>query len=203
MRRYRLRVRRFTTLLVAVLTAALVGCGGGASTTSTQQPAGSPSSPPGPAQNPDTGSPSIAITAPATTGSYTTTANSLTFSGTASDNVGVVAVTWRNNATGANGTASGTSTWSVANAPLVVGANLIVVSARDAAGNVGTVSLSVALSASGPASLSGRIDSSLINRSGSNAVYLYLGSVTPDDVGGASAQPLVIAPVTQDSGACT
>jgi hypothetical protein len=59
----------------------------------------------------------------------------LTFSGTASDNVGVVKVTWSTN-TGSSGTASGTTAWSAA-IPLLVGSNQVTIRAYDAAGNMG------------------------------------------------------------------
>src|SRR6185503_10323957 len=46
---------------------------------------------------PDTQNPVVAITSPSGTGTYTTTSSPLSMSGTASDNVGVTAVTWSNN----------------------------------------------------------------------------------------------------------
>jgi hypothetical protein len=85
---------------------------------------------------------------------------------------------------------------------MVDGTNTIVVTAHDAAGNIGTASLSVSFDASGQASLSGAVDSSLVDRNGDNAVYLYTGSVQPDDRGGASVEPFAVAGVTQDIGAC-
>jgi hypothetical protein len=194
------RVRPWRVLAVAAgIVAGVVGCGGSAQTTSSS-PAGSP----GPTQtSPDTTPPAIVITAPTTAGSYVATTTSLSLAGTATDNVGVKTVTWRNTTSGASGTASGTSTWNVAALPLVAGHNAIVVTARDAAGNTGTAALDATFNLTGQASLSGGVDSSLVDRSGVNGVYLYAGSVVPDDRGGAGAQPLAVATVAQDNGACT
>ena len=61
--------------------------------------------------------------------------------GTANDGVGVTQVTWRNSL-GGNGLATGTDSWS-ANVMLRVGANVISVTARDAAGNTLTKSITV------------------------------------------------------------
>lgn len=51
-------------------------------------------------------------------------------------------------------------------------------------------------------SLAGKVDSSLIANQQTNAIYIYAGTVTPDDLGGSGAQPLKIVPVIQDAGAC-
>jgi hypothetical protein len=58
----------------------------------------------------------------------------VSLSGTASDNVGVVAVRW-SNAFGGGGDAIGAANWQIANIPLLVGTNKITVRAFDAAGN--------------------------------------------------------------------
>ncbi len=57
--------------------------------------------------------------------------------GTATDDVGVTAVTWVSDR-GGSGTASGTGTWSIAAVDLRGGANTITVTARDASGRTGT-----------------------------------------------------------------
>ncbi len=82
---------------------------------------------------PDTTPPTLTITSPSST-MISTAAAALVFSGTASDNVGVTAVTWATN-TGSSGTASGTTSWS-ASIPLLVGSNTITIRAQDAAGNI-------------------------------------------------------------------
>ncbi len=69
------------------------------------------------------------------------------------------------------------------------------------AGGSATQSATVTLTG-GTSTLSGTIDSSLIANLLQNAVYLYAGNVTPDDVGGTGAQPLKIVTATQDNGAC-
>jgi hypothetical protein len=82
----------------------------------------------------DTTPPALTISMPSST-SVSTSASSLAFSGTATDNVGVKTVTWATN-TGGSGTASGTTQWS-ATVPLLVGSNTVTVRASDAAGNIG------------------------------------------------------------------
>ncbi len=91
---------------------------------------------------PDTTPPTIAITSPTTAATFTTTAGSLTVGGTASDNVGVASVTWVNSR-GGSGTASGTTSWSAAGVALQSGSNVITVTAKDAAGNSKTATLTV------------------------------------------------------------
>ena len=82
----------------------------------------------------DTTAPTLTITSPSTA-TMSTTATSVIIAGTASDNVGVVSVSWATNFA-ASGVASGTTAWS-ASIPLLVGNNSVTVRASDAAGNVG------------------------------------------------------------------
>jgi hypothetical protein len=95
----------------------------------------------------DTQAPTVAITSPTTAATYSTTASSLAIAGTSSDNISVAEVTW-SASTGAAGTATGTTTWS-ANVPLQAGSNVVTVTARDAANNVATATLTVTRSVSG------------------------------------------------------
>lgn len=88
----------------------------------------------------DTVMPFLKITSPAAT-SVLTYAASIKLTGTASDNVGVVSVTWTTS-TGKSGTATGTTNWT-ADVPLYIGTNSIVVRARDLAGNTGWRSVTV------------------------------------------------------------
>lgn len=186
----------FSRYLLLLCMAVAAGCGGGGTNVGAV-----PS--PGTGTTPDVVSPAIVITAPqATNGTYTSTVTTLALAGTASDNVAVERVTWRNNTTGATGTSQGTSNWG-ANITLAPGTNTVVVTAYDAAGNYSNASMTVIYSLAGQSVLSGQVDSSLINRNGSNAVYLYTGSVVPDDLGGAGAQPYAVVPVVQDNNACT
>jgi hypothetical protein len=91
---------------------------------------------------PDTILPTIAITSPTSSPTYLTTISPLAIGGTASDNIGVTQVTWINDR-GGSGTASGTTAWTISNIPLQPGANIITVTAYDAAGNAGTDTLTV------------------------------------------------------------
>jgi len=148
----------------------------------------------------DTTAPTVSITSPTASATYSTTSAAVSLSGTASDNVGVASVTWSNLGNGTNGSASGTGVWSIASIALAQGPNQITVTAHDAAGNTKGATLTVTSTPGGPVSLSGSVDSSLINRSsGTNTVYIYSGTVTPS----AGAIPVATAPVTQDNGACT
>ena len=88
----------------------------------------------------DTTKPSIGITSPTSSASYTTGSASLTLQGTASDNVGVTQVTWTNSR-GGSGTATGTTSWSASGIALQSGSNVLTVTARDAAGNTAATTL--------------------------------------------------------------
>lgn len=88
----------------------------------------------------DTTPPTLTIGSPGAT-SVSTSAATIAFSGTSSDNVGVTKVTWSTN-TGSSGTANGTTSWS-ATIPLLVGSNVVTVRAYDAAGNSGWRSIVV------------------------------------------------------------
>ena len=57
--------------------------------------------------------------------------------GTASDAFGVAQVTW-SNSRGGSGAAAGTTAWSVPSVNLAIGVNVITITAKDAAGHVGT-----------------------------------------------------------------
>ena len=93
----------------------------------------------------DSVAPTINITDPVSTSSYTSASATLTsLAGIASDNVGVTAVTW-SNSLGGNGTANGTTNWSIPGIALQAGAtpNLITVTAFDAASNSVSATISV------------------------------------------------------------
>ena len=91
---------------------------------------------------PDTTDPSISITSPTSSSTYATSSSSITIGGSASDNVGVTQVTWSNNR-GGSGTASGTTSWSNSGITLYSGTNILTVTARDAAGNTSSDTLTV------------------------------------------------------------
>ena len=93
----------------------------------------------------DTTPPTATITAPTSNPTYTTSSSFLTLGGTAADNVGVTQVTWVNNR-GGSGTATGTTSWTVAGIVLQSGANVLTVTVRDAAGNTAAAGMTVTLS---------------------------------------------------------
>jgi pimeloyl-ACP methyl ester carboxylesterase len=94
----------------------------------------------------DTQSPSITITSPTSNSTFAAGSSSINLAGAASDNVGVTRVTWTNSR-GGGGTASGTANWSASGIALQGGTNVLTVSAQDAAGNIGTDTLTVTFTA--------------------------------------------------------
>jgi Bacterial Ig domain/Bacterial Ig-like domain len=90
----------------------------------------------------DTTAPKVTITSPTSNGTYTTTRTSLTLGGTASDNIGVTQVRWANSR-GGSGTASGTTSWTTSGISLQTGTNVLTVTARDAAGNTLTDTVTI------------------------------------------------------------
>ncbi|THB80448.1 MAG: hypothetical protein D3926_07070 [Desulfobacteraceae bacterium] len=106
--------------------------------------------------------PTISIESPTTDASYSTGAQSIDISGSASDNEGIQEVVWTNSL-GGSGTASGTTSWTVQGIPLSGGDNEITVKASDASGNQSTDTLTVSVSApdttapSAPADVAGDV----------------------------------------------
>ena len=88
-----------------------------------------PASPP---PRPDQTPPAMRVLSPALTIAATSSA-SISVSGTAADPAGVTSVLWTTSA-GFSGAAAGTTRWS-AQVPLLVGTNVVIVRAYDAAGN--------------------------------------------------------------------
>ncbi len=91
---------------------------------------------------PDTTNPTVIITSPTSSATYSTSSDTLAIGGSASDNVGVSTVTW-SNSRGGNGTCSGTTSWYASGISLLLGTNVIVVTARDSVGNSSTDTLTV------------------------------------------------------------
>jgi parallel beta-helix repeat protein len=81
--------------------------------------------------------PICTITSPTSMQSYSDSKATIDLGGTASDANGIATVTWKNTATGASGTANGTTSWSITGIALNVGINLIYVNATDNAGTRG------------------------------------------------------------------
>jgi putative Ig domain-containing protein/glucodextranase-like protein len=88
----------------------------------------------------DTLPPDVQIVSPSSANS-TTTDSTLTIAGQVLDDVGVTQMTWVNSL-GGNGTIAVAGDWS-ASVALQTGANVITISATDAAGNVGTAVVTV------------------------------------------------------------
>jgi hypothetical protein len=89
----------------------------------------------------DTVAPALTVLSPSGT-SVLTYGASMIFSGIASDNVGVVKVTWTDSL-GNTGTGTGTTSWQTAAIPMRLGTNTITIRAYDAAGNSGWRSVMV------------------------------------------------------------
>ncbi len=91
--------------------------------------------------------PAVAITGPTSATSFDTLAATVDLAGTAVDSGGstLARVSWSNAATGASGTATGTTNWSVSGVALAPGANTITVTAMDKAQNTGTDQIQVNL----------------------------------------------------------
>ncbi len=87
----------------------------------------------------DAAAPTITITSPTTSATYSTAAAFVTLTGAATDDVAVTGVTW-SNSKGGSGTAAGTSSWSVV-IPLQTGSNVLTVTAVDATNKSTTDSL--------------------------------------------------------------
>jgi hypothetical protein len=96
--------------------------------------------------NADVTPPTVTITSPTANPTYTTSSSALTLGGTAADNLGVTQVTWRNSLDGSSGMATGTTSWTANGIVLQPGANVLTVTARDAAGNTATDIVTVTLS---------------------------------------------------------
>lgn len=94
-----------------------------------------------PISSPDQTPPEVLITSPTTDPTYRMVNSKVIVTGLASDNVGVVSVTWTNDRGGA-GAAFGTTSWA-ATIDLKMGDNVLTITAMDAAGNVRSVTLTV------------------------------------------------------------
>jgi len=106
-----------------------------AATPPVQPAAPTPTPTPTPANPPsgtDTTPPTLRVVSPSST-IVSTSSPAILVRGTATDNVGVTAVQWTTS-TGSAGNATGTASWTL-QAPLLVGTNVVMVRAFDAAGN--------------------------------------------------------------------
>ncbi len=92
----------------------------------------------------DLDKPTVTISSPTTNTSYPTTAASLSLGGAASDDKGVVRVSWQNDRGGGD-VAQGTSAWTIPAIQLAAGSNFITVTAEDAQGNLARDTITVTL----------------------------------------------------------
>jgi hypothetical protein len=135
----------------------------------------------------DTTPPICTITDPTAGATYATATSPITtIAGTASDAVGVTSVTWTCD-TGGSGTATGTTDWSIASITLTVGANVITVSAHDAAGNIGQDTITVTYSETDTADPTIEITSPTDGATWTTYnAHISLSGVAADDLGVAS-----------------
>lgn len=100
----------------------------------------------------DTTDPSIVITAPTDQATYNTpNATITTIAGTCADDVAVDSVTWSCDVCG-SGTATGTTSWSIATISLMEGANVVTLTCTDTSTNTGTDQITVTRTAPGASS---------------------------------------------------
>ena len=136
----------------------------------------------------DTTAPAVSITTPTSVATYTTSTTPVTVGGTASDAVGVTQVTWANDR-GGSGTAIGTTSWSITGITLQSGANVITVTARDAANNTSTDSLTVTYTTADTTAPAVSITTP-------TSVATYTTSTTPVTVGGTASDAVGVTQVT-------
>lgn len=75
--------------------------------------------------------------------------------------------------------------------------------ACNGSGGSASKSVVVTVNPGGPGTISGSVDSSLIDAAGDNRIYVWSGDVTPDDFDGDSGDPIASVQVLQDANACT
>ncbi|MFO0793487.1 MAG: LamG domain-containing protein [Candidatus Brocadiaceae bacterium] len=94
----------------------------------------------------DTTTPVVTITTPSSGSTYTATTNTVNLGGSVAESgSGVSGVVWSSDK-GGSGTASGTTSWTIANVNLNVGDTVITVTATDGAGNAGKSTIIVSYS---------------------------------------------------------
>ena len=169
----------------------------------------------------------LTLTALKTTGTYTLTCTGIGGSSNKSITITVQAplaptVTLTANPTSVAYNGASTLTWSSTSTTLCTGSGAwdgnkatsgtlsltsltssvtYVLSCSGAGGSASaTATITVVSGAAG--TITGSVDSSRINRSGVNKVYLYAGTVTPDDYDGGADDPMASATVAQDENSC-
>lgn len=125
---------RTMSFLLLAFSLICAGCGGGGSGDNASSTGNTNNN------NLDTTPPVVTITSPTSNATYTSTFSSLNIFGTASDNRGVISVSLSSSEGGSSIT--GSTDWH-AYVYLIVGANTITITAKDAAGNTGSAVLTV------------------------------------------------------------
>jgi hypothetical protein len=154
----------------------------------------------------DQTAPTVTITNPTTSPSYSSGITPLTLRGTASDAVGVTRVAWRNDR-GGSGTCTGTTNWTCSGITLREGSNNITITADDAAGNHGTDSLAVTYTAPGSEPPSDTI-SPTITITSPTTTSTYRTRSSPITVGGSASDNIAVTQIRWandlgGSGTCT
>jgi hypothetical protein len=88
--------------------------------------------------------PTVTIGFPTSSSTFSTSSSTITLTGTASDNIGVTGVNWVTASSG--GPLTGTTSWSAVGLALSPGSNVISIRAYDAAGNMGSGTITVTYS---------------------------------------------------------
>lgn len=96
-------------------------------------------------QSPMPSQPTVTITSPTSSSTYTTRDPVIALGGTAADDGGVTRVMWLNDV-GPSGMAVGTTNWTATGIALRLGTNVITVVAENVAGYISTATLTVTLS---------------------------------------------------------
>jgi uncharacterized membrane protein/fibronectin type 3 domain-containing protein len=130
---------------------------------------------------PDITAPTVTISSPTSASTYSTTASVIALGGTASDNAALTQVSYTLNG-GASTNASGTTLWSVDSVVLQFGSNTIVVTARDAAGNMATDILTVTRTDGSPPTISIGVPTGA-NTYSTTSSTITIGGLATDNVG--------------------
>jgi hypothetical protein len=142
----------------------------------------------------DTTPPTVVITSPAPPTANVATSPA-TVSGTAADNLAVTSVSWTNARTGGTGAATGTTAWS-ASIPLAPGNNLVTITARDAAGNAGSATLTFIFSPPG-----GDTVPPVLNITTPTSGPAHSASSGPVSLGGTASDNVSVSTVTWSNSA--
>jgi parallel beta-helix repeat protein len=129
----------------------------------------------------DNVNPTVAITMPTSSPIYIATTPYTMMSGTASDNTGVTSVTWVNSL-GGFGTASGTTSWSIASIALTQGSNVINVTSHDASGNTASTTKTIVYDPTAP-TITITSPTSNPTYSNGNKTIISLGGSASDNIG--------------------